>query len=101
MAIGEDLEYNPNGQLVNGSMEDYQIPLANETPKLTKIAEADTTSERAPLGTKGVGESGAIPSPPAILNAVNDALLGEYIDEPATTLPLTGERIYSLCQEED
>jgi carbon-monoxide dehydrogenase large subunit len=101
MAVGEDLEYNPNGQLVNGSMEDYQIPLANETPMLTKITEAETTSERAPLGTKGVGESGAIPSPAAILNAVNDALLGEYIDEPATTLPLSGETIFSLCRGEE
>lgn len=99
MALGEDLEYDGNGQLVNGTMEQYRFPLANETPRLTKIREADTTSERAPLGTKGVGESGAIPSPATILNAVNDALVGEYVDEPTTELPLAPETVFRLCRE--
>jgi len=99
MALGENIEYDSNGQLANGTMEQYKFPLINETPRITKIQEAETTSDRAPLGTKGVGESGAIPSPATVLNAVNDALLGEYIDEQTTQLPLDPETVFGLCQE--
>lgn len=99
MALGETLEYDSTGQLVNGTLEDYQTPLISETPKVTKIFEANTTSERAPLGTKGVGESGAILAPVAVLNAVNDALLGDVRSEPATELPLSPERVFELCRQ--
>jgi carbon-monoxide dehydrogenase large subunit len=99
MALGETLEYDSTGQLRNGTLEDYQLPLISEAPKVTKIFEADTTSERAPLGTKGVGESGAILAPVAVLNAANDALLGDYLSEPTTTLPLSPERVFELCRD--
>ncbi|WP_238386828.1 xanthine dehydrogenase family protein molybdopterin-binding subunit [Natrialba swarupiae] len=101
MALGEDLEYDASGQPVNAMMEDYQLPLINEMPMITKIREADTTSERAPLGTKGVGESGSILAPVVILNAVNDALYDEFVSSTVTEMPLDPETVYQLCRSAD
>jgi carbon-monoxide dehydrogenase large subunit len=89
MALGEELKYNESGQLVTGNLEDYRLPLISETPTINKIFEADTESERSPLGVKGVGESGTTIAPAAVLSAVNDAL-----DEPIWTLPLSPDRVF-------
>lgn len=94
MALGEHLEYNDSGQLLNGNMEAYRLPLINETPRITKISEADTTSERSPLGTKGVGESGLTVAPAAVMNAVNDA-----VDGPIASLPLDPETVHSAIAD--
>lgn len=101
MALGENLEYSDSGQLLNGTMEDYGLPLINETPKINKIYEADVTSERTPLGTKGVGESGAIPSPVVIMNAVNNGLCDDVIEEPIHSMPLDSETVEQAYSQGD
>lgn len=96
MALGEELAYNESGQLITGNLEDYRLPLISETPMLTKVEEAETFSERSPLGTKGVGESGTTIAPAAVLNAVNSAL-----EEPLTELPIQPLTVFEAIREEE
>jgi len=75
-----------SGQLLSGSFLDYGMPRADDLPDFTtEFVEIPCTTN--PLGVKGVGEAGAIPTPPTIMNAILDALrpLGvAHIDMPAT-----------------
>ncbi|MGK9167149.1 xanthine dehydrogenase family protein molybdopterin-binding subunit [Inquilinus limosus] len=75
-----------SGQLLSGSFMDYAMPRAVDLPFVTfKYNEIPCTTN--PLGLKGAGEAGAIGAPPAIINAIVDALspLGvEHVDMPAT-----------------
>ena len=90
-ALLEQVVFSPDGQLLTGSLLDYAIPRADDMPPLV-LDHTVTPSPRNPLGVKGVGESGAIGAPPAVLNAVVDALwpLGvRHID-----LPLTAEKLW-------
>jgi aerobic carbon-monoxide dehydrogenase large subunit len=76
-----------SGQLLSGSYMDYAMPRADQFPEF-KLATTCTPCSHNPLGTKGCGEAGAIGSPPAIINAVLDALrpLGvKNIDMPASS----------------
>ena len=88
-ALTEEALYDPgSGQLLTGSFLDYQLPRASDLVMIeTDRIEVPTT--RNVLGAKGVGETGAIGSPPAVINALVDALapLGiDHIDMPATPL---------------
>ncbi len=77
-----------HGQMVNGTLLDYQLPSIKDMPgKLTPII-VENPHRTGPFGAKGVGETGLIPIAPAIANAVRDAI-GIRI----TTLPLTPERV--------
>ena len=94
-ALCERIVYDASGQLVTGSFMDYAMPRADDVPALTLI-EADTPATSNPLGVKGIGESGPIGAPPALVNAVVDALapLGvRHID-----MPLTPERVWRAIQ---
>ena len=85
-ALVENCVYDDNGQLVTGSYMDYGMPRADHIPNY-KFAFTNTPCTHNPLGVKGCGEAGAIGSPPAVINAVLDALapLGvTNIDMPAT-----------------
>ena len=86
-ALIENCVYDrETGQLLTGSFMDYAMPRADDFPEF-KIGHVCTPCTHNPLGTKGCGEAGAIGSPPAIINAVLDALapLGvKDIDMPAT-----------------
>ncbi len=79
MGIGntlfERLVYDENGQLVTASFMDYLMPLATDMPKKLEIIHnhADSSLKVNPLGIKGVGEAGAIPPGPAIVQALEDA----------------------------
>lgn len=86
-ALYEEAVYDPNGQLLSSNMSTYAVPAATEVPSIVtgNHVTPSTTNE---LGIKGVGETGTIASPPAVLNAVVDALshLGvTEIDRPATS----------------
>jgi carbon-monoxide dehydrogenase large subunit len=75
-----------SGQLVTGSFMDYGMPRADDMPELASEF-FEVPAKTNPLGIKGIGESGAIGAPPAIIGALLDALkpLGvEHIDMPAT-----------------
>jgi aerobic carbon-monoxide dehydrogenase large subunit len=86
-ALMENCVYdNETGQLLTGSFMDYAMPRAEDFP-MFKVATTCTPCTHNPLGTKGCGEAGAIGSPPAVINAVLDALapLGvKDLDMPAT-----------------
>jgi carbon-monoxide dehydrogenase large subunit len=85
-ALFEECVYDPEGQLLSGSFMSYCMPRAADLPSF-KVGNHVTACTHNPLGIKGVGEVGAIGVPPAVINAVLDALapLGvEDIDMPAT-----------------
>jgi carbon-monoxide dehydrogenase large subunit len=86
-ALMENCVYDKeSGQLLSGSMMDYALPRAIDVPSF-KLGTVCTPCTHNPLGTKGCGEAGAIGSPPAVINAVLDALrpLGvKDLDMPAS-----------------
>ena len=73
-ALLENTTYDENGQLLTGSFMDYAMPRADDVPFYTVDASCATPCTHNPLGVKGCGEAGAIGSPPAVVNAVIDAL---------------------------
>ena len=86
-AVLEHTVYDPvSGQLLSGSFMDYAMPRANEFPDIeVELIEVPCASN--PLGVKGAGEAGAVGSPPAVINAIIDALSADgvtHIDMPAT-----------------
>ncbi len=85
-ALLEEAVYDTDGQLVSGSMMDYTMPRAHDLPGVD-VATHETLCTHNPLGVKGCGEVGAIGSPPAVMNAVVDALKGlgvRHVEMPAT-----------------
>ena len=86
-ALLEGCRYSEDGQLLTGSLADYALPRADDLPHFNVELAAGTPCTHNPLGVKGCGEAGAIGSPPAVMNAVLDALapLGVIdLDMPAT-----------------
>jgi carbon-monoxide dehydrogenase large subunit len=86
-AVLERTAYDPDsGQLLSGSFMDYALPRADDLPDIeVELIEVPCASN--PLGVKGAGEAGAVGSPPAIINAIIDALGADgvtHIDMPAT-----------------
>jgi carbon-monoxide dehydrogenase large subunit len=76
-----------SGQLISGSFMDYALPRAGDLPPLVIDIRDDVPCKTNPLGIKGAGEAGAVGAPPAVINAIVDALsdLGvHHIDMPAT-----------------
>jgi len=73
-ALCEHTTYDENGQLLSGSYMDYAMPRADDVPFYTVDHSCNTPCTHNPLGAKGCGEAGAIGSPPAVVNAVIDAL---------------------------
>jgi aerobic carbon-monoxide dehydrogenase large subunit len=80
-ALYEQCMYSKEGQLLNGSLADYIVPMASEMPDI-HISHIVTPTRVTALGSKGVGEAGAVGAPAAVWTAVNDALrpLGVQVD---------------------
>jgi carbon-monoxide dehydrogenase large subunit len=74
---------NGSGQLLSASFMDYALPRAEDLPDID-VDLIEVTCETNPLGVKGAGEAGAVGSPPAVINALVDALGGTAVDMPAT-----------------
>ena len=94
-ALLEAAIYDKSGQLLSGSMMDYTMPRADNLPNFN-VSTENTMCTHNPLGSKGCGEVGAIGSPPAVMNAVVDALRDygvRHIDMPAT-----GPKLWSIIQ---
>ena len=89
-ALYEHLIYDAQGQLSNGSLADYLVPMAAEMPDID-VAHVETPSSASELGAKGVGESGTGAAPAAIMNAVNDAL--RPFAARVTSQPITPEAV--------
>ncbi len=83
-ALLEGCHYDDSGQLVTGSLMDYCLPRADDAPNV-QIDVVETPCPHNPLGVKGCGEAGAIGSPPAVINALTDALGVRDIAMPATS----------------
>lgn len=97
-ALMEGAAYDESGQLLNGSYMDYAMPRADNFPKFTVDHSSQTPCTHNPLGVKGCGEAGAIGSPPAVVNAVLDALNSAGHDIPHIDMPLTPSRVWSAIQ---
>jgi carbon-monoxide dehydrogenase large subunit len=82
-ALLEGTVYTGDGQLLTASFMDYAMPRADDLPSFD-IHHTCTPCPGNPLGLKGCGEAGAIGSPPAIINAITDALGHNNIEMPAT-----------------
>ena len=85
-ALLEECLYSPEGQMFNGSMADYLVPMAFEMPDI-EIANVCTPTKTSELGAKGAGEAGTAGAPGAVMNAVNDALQplnGNVVEQPIT-----------------
>jgi CO/xanthine dehydrogenase Mo-binding subunit len=90
-ALLEHCVYDERGQLLNGNMADYLVPMAVEMPDI-EVGHVVSPTADSELGAKGAGEAGTAGAPGCVVNAVNDALrpLGAKI---VTDIPLTPDRV--------
>jgi len=93
-ALWEEIIYDEEGQLVTGSFTDYSIPTAKEVPERVSLSHLETPSPVNPIGAKGVGESGIVGSPVAIVNAIENALAPWGIT--VTKLPVKPQDVLKL-----
>jgi carbon-monoxide dehydrogenase large subunit len=86
-ALFEHCLYDASGQMLNGNMADYLVPMAAEMPDIA-VGHVVSPTADSELGAKGAGEAGTAGAPGAVMNAVNDALrpLGA---QPITRMPIT------------
>ena len=82
-AMLEHVIYDEAGQLLTGSYMDYTMPRAADLP-FYDVSHHSTPSPNNPLGIKGCGEAGAIGAPPAVINAITDAIGSNDLEMPAT-----------------
>lgn len=97
-ALLEHAVYDEDGQLLSGSYMDYAMPRADDVPFYTVDHSCQTPCTHNPLGVKGCGEAGAIGSPPAVVNAVVDALRSAGHDVTHIDMPLSPHRVWQAMQ---
>jgi carbon-monoxide dehydrogenase large subunit len=95
-ALFEEISYDENGNISGGSFMDYLVPTAMETPNW-ETGKTVTPCPHHPLGAKGVGESATVGAPPAIVNAVVDAL--SHLGVKHIEIPMTPERVWNILKE--
>lgn len=83
-ALLEQAVYDESGQLLTGSYMDYAMPRADDLPSYM-VSHETTICPGNPLGIKGCGEAGAIGSPPAVINAITNAIGNNALSMPATS----------------
>ena len=94
-ALYEGVVYDADGNLQTATLVDYLTPAAPDLPRY-ELARTTTPSPHNPLGAKGAGEAGAIGAPPAVVNAVVDALRHLGVDD--VEMPCTPQRIWRALQ---
>ena len=92
-ALYEEMTYDEDGNNLAGSFMDYLVPTAVETPAW-ETGHTVTPSPHHPLGAKGVGESATVGAPPAIANAVVDALA--HLGVTHMDIPITPDRVWGV-----
>ena len=92
MALMEVMAFDPDGNHLGASFMDYLLPTAVECPSW-ELGVTVTPSPHHPIGAKGVGESATVGSPPAVVNAVLDAIRVRHAD-----MPLTPAAVWSALQ---
>jgi carbon-monoxide dehydrogenase large subunit len=96
-ALYEGVFYDPEGQLLTASYQDYCIPRADDVPAITVTLDGSAPCRTNPLGAKGCGESGAIGGPPCVVNAVMDALSSAGVQN--LHAPLTPMKVWAALQQ--
>src|SRR5712664_3349039 len=94
-ALYEEISYDEEGNISGGSFMDYYVPTALETPHW-ETDKTITPSPHHPLGAKGVGESATVGAPPAIANAVVDAL--RHLGVTHLDIPITPEKVWQVLK---
>ncbi|HEX6689691.1 MAG TPA: aerobic carbon-monoxide dehydrogenase large subunit [Burkholderiales bacterium] len=94
-ALYEEIGYDEEGNVFGGSFLDYYVPTALECPKW-ETDKTITPSPHHPLGAKGVGESATVGAPPAIANAVVDAL--SHLGVTHIDIPITPDKVWKLLK---
>src|SRR5712675_1103062 len=94
-ALYEEISYDEEGNISGGSFLDYYVPTALETPHW-ETDKTITPSPHHPLGAKGVGESATVGAPPAIANAVVDAL--RHLGVTHLDIPITPEKVWTILK---
>lgn len=94
-ALIEQVVFDEQGQMLSGSLGDYAVPRAGDIPPLV-LGHTVTPTPLNPIGAKGVGEAGTNGLPPAIANAVLDAL--SPIGVADLDLPYTADRVWAAMQ---
>ena len=89
-ALFEECLYSDDGQLLNGSMADYLVPMAAEMPDIV-VGHVQTPTKTSELGAKGAGEAGTAGAPGAIMNAINDAI--GILGASVAVQPFTPQRV--------
>ncbi|MBL8385280.1 MAG: xanthine dehydrogenase family protein [Burkholderiales bacterium] len=89
-ALWEEVLYDADGNLKNGTLADYLVPMAAEMPDMV-LGHVETPTRSSELGAKGAGEAGTAGAPGAVMNAINDALLP--FNARVTEMPFTPERL--------
>jgi carbon monoxide dehydrogenase subunit G len=95
-AFYEQLVFDDGGQLLNASLMDYLMPTSLDVPVM-ELGHLETPSPLNPLGVKGVGEAGAIPTGALFAQAVEDALAGTGVE--ITEIPLSPSRLFTLMDD--
>jgi carbon-monoxide dehydrogenase large subunit len=96
-ALYEGVTYDPEGQLLTASYQDYCIPRAEDVPPIEVTLDDSAPCRTNPLGAKGCGESGAIGGPPCITNGVMDAL--SELGITSITTPLSPLKVWQAIQK--
>jgi carbon-monoxide dehydrogenase large subunit len=96
-ALYEEAIYDESGNLITSSMTQYLVPSAREIPTMLTDSSQQTPSTTNPLGVKGIGEAGTIAAPPAVLNAVIDAL--SHLGVTDVGKPASPERVWRAIQD--
>ena len=97
-ALLEGCIYDESGQILSASYMDYAMPRADDLPSFEVDHSCQTPCTHNPLGVKGCGEAGAIGSPPAVVNAVVDALRSAGKDITHIDMPLSPARVWAAMQ---
>jgi aerobic carbon-monoxide dehydrogenase large subunit len=93
----EQMVYDENGQLLNASLMDYLLPMATDMPEKLQLGHVESPSPLNPLGIKGVGEAGAIPTPACFVQALESAL-PEYKLE-ILAAPLSPSKLFHIVKD--
>lgn len=96
-ALYEETRYDEGGQLLTASFMDYSLPRAEDISKINIELYEDAPTQTNPLGAKGCGEAGATGAPPAVVNAVVNALKDYGVTH--LDMPLTPEKIWPVLRK--
>jgi carbon-monoxide dehydrogenase large subunit len=95
-AMFEEIVYDENGQNLTGTFADYLLPTAVESPKW-ELGKTITPSPHHPIGAKGVGESPTVGAPPAIANAIVDAMW--HLGVRHLDIPITPQKVWRALRK--